>query len=61
MSRFFCKLHRETNRVKNVAIHRCIDEGYGLIDFHGKNTDSPHEIVACLPYAPVGEKKIAMK
>ena len=45
MSRFFCKLHLDTNRVKSVMIHRCIDEGYGLIQiFTEKNTDSPHEI-----------------
>ena len=38
------------DRVNVFAIHRCINEGYGLIrmDFHGKNTDFPHEIVACL-------------
>ena len=29
--RNFCKLHCDTNRVKNVAIHQCIDEWYGLI------------------------------
>ena len=31
MSRFFCKLHRDMNRVNVFAIHRCINEGYGLI------------------------------
>ena len=31
MSRFFCKLHRDKNRVNVFAIHRCINEGYGLI------------------------------
>ena len=28
---FFCKLHRDMNRVNIFAIHRCINEGYGLI------------------------------
>ena len=31
MSQIFYKLRRDTNRVKNVEIHRCIDDGYGLI------------------------------
>ena len=39
----FCKLHRV------FAIHRCINEGYGLRQiFTEQNTDFPHEIVACL-------------
>ena len=28
---FFCKLHRDMNRENVFAIHRCINEGYGLI------------------------------
>ena len=37
------------NRVNVFAINRCINEGYGLIRiFTEKNTDFPHEIVACL-------------
>ena len=37
------------NRVNIFPIHRCINEGYGLIQmFTEKNTDFPHEIVACL-------------
>ena len=37
------------NRVNVFAIHLCINEGYGLIRiFTEKNTDFPHEIVACL-------------
>ena len=31
MSRFFCKLHHDMNRVNVFAIHRCINEGYGLV------------------------------
>ena len=27
----FCKLHRDMNRVNVFTIHRCINEGYGLI------------------------------
>ena len=49
MSQFFCKLRRDTNPVKNVAIHRCIDDGYGLIQiFTEKIRIPPQEIVACL-------------
>ena len=37
------------NRVNIFAIHRCINEGYGLIRiFSEKNTDFSHKIVACL-------------
>ena len=37
------------HRVNVFAIHRCINEGYGFdTDFHGKNTDFPQEIMACL-------------
>ena len=32
MSQFFGKLHRDMNRVNVFAIHRCINEGYGLIE-----------------------------
>ena len=31
MSRLFGKLHRDMNLVNVFAIHRCINEGYGLI------------------------------
>ena len=31
MSRLFCKLHLDMNRVNVFAIHRCINEGYGLV------------------------------
>ena len=49
MSHFFCKLHRDMNRVNVFAIHRCINEGYGLIPiFTEKIRISPHDIVACL-------------
>ena len=29
--RCFCKVHRDMNHVNVFAIHRCINEGYGLI------------------------------
>ena len=48
MSQFVCKLRRDTNRVKNVAIHRCIDDGYGLIQIFTEKIRIPQEIVACL-------------
>ena len=36
-------------RVNVFAIHRCINEGYGLVRIiTEKNTDFPHEIVGCL-------------
>ena len=31
MSNLFVKLHRDMNHVYMLAIHRCINEGYGLI------------------------------
>ena len=44
MSRFFGKLHRDMNRVNVFAIHRCINEGYGLIQiFTEKIRISPRE------------------
>ena len=50
MSQFVCKLHRDMNRVNVFVINRCIYKWRIRIDtnFHWKNTDFPHEIVACL-------------
>ena len=41
MSRFFCKLHRDMNRVNVFAVHRCINEGYGLIQISLKKYGFP--------------------
>ena len=59
MSRFFGKLHRDMNRVNVFAINRYINEEYGLIRiFIEKNTDFPHEIVACLPIDLVNQRRM---
>ena len=41
MSRFLCKLHRDINRLNVFAIHRCINEGYGLIQIFTEKNGFP--------------------
>ena len=52
-SRFFCKLHRDMNCMNGFAIHRCINEGYGLIQIYTEKIRiSPTKL--CLQDAIIG-------
>ena len=46
--RDFCKLSRDTNRVKSVSIHRSIDEGYSLIQISTEKIRIPATKLCCV-------------
>ena len=48
--------YQNCNLLRTIAIHQSVDEWYGLIDFHWKNTDFHHEIVAWLNVGVRGEE-----
>ena len=47
--------YQNCNLLRTIAIHQSVDEWYGSIDFHWKNTDFHHKIVACLNVGVRGE------